>query len=327
MTERPRITLGTRRWDHLIPLTLGEVSDDRLELRHRRFDLTPTAAELVELDAVEVSLSHTLLGFGGRSEWIPLPAFTLAAFRHRCVITRRDSPLTKLTELAGRDVGLTGWADTGNVWTKALLLDAGVSVDDVRWHVGPLGQGEPPRDRMVHVDPDAGVDVLEPAECLTEELAAGRLDAVLTPTMPAGFHAPDGPFRHLITDYPDAEAQYFAVKRYIPGLHLVAVRRASADRWPWLPAALVGLLRRSFAFWQDERRTLVDTTPWLIGEFDRVAATVGLDWSPYDPPWTERMVDELLAQYVGQRIGVPDVTAREVFAEYRAAANVMAAVR
>jgi 4,5-dihydroxyphthalate decarboxylase len=311
----PSITLGTRRWDHLLPLTLGEVDDPSVSVRHERFRLTPTPAELQRLDVAERSLAQMMLA-AGQDEWIALPAFPLSSFRHRCLIVRQESRLARLEDLPGATIGLTGWADTGNVWTKSLLADAKVELSSVRWRVGPLELGEPERPRLTHFTGDLDVRPIAEGQSLVDLLRAGELDAVMTPSLPAGFHRPDSPFRHLLKDFRQHEENYFNEHGFIPGIHVLAMRRESAERWPWLASTVVGLVDRSFRAWQADRLALVDTTPWLVDEFTAIGRNMGLDWTPYDPPWTSLMMSRLGSAYAGQAIEPLPAPAGDLFGDY-----------
>ena len=62
----------------------------------------------------------------------------MRGFRHRCIITSRASPVARLEELKGGRIGVTGWQDSGNNWTRAALAQAGVVIEDVRWYAGRL---------------------------------------------------------------------------------------------------------------------------------------------------------------------------------------------
>lgn len=313
------LTMGTRRWDHLLPITLGEVGIPGASITHRRGALTPTPQERAELDVAERSLSEMLLGAGDTAQWLALPAFPLAAFRQRCLIVRRDSPLHTLGDLAGTRIGATGWADTGNVWTKALLVEAGVDIGGIDWRVGPLEDGEPVRPRLTGLIGAAAtpqVRELEPGRCLHRELLQGNLDAVMTPTMPDGYHEPGSPLRHLLPDFRRQEEKYFADKGFVPPIHVLAIRRTVAERLPWLPSAMVQACDRSFRAWRQERILLADTTPWLIEEATAIGRTLGFGYSPYGRAGAAPMIDALVGSYAGQGVGPLPRAAPTIFDDY-----------
>jgi 4,5-dihydroxyphthalate decarboxylase len=284
-----------------MPLALGDVRPASFDLELVRLDQTPDLLIDDGFDAAETSFSRYALGrAAGEDRLVGLPAFVMSAFRHRCVITRRDSPLTSLAELAGRRVGLTGWPDSGNTWTRALVRRAGVSQSEVEWFVGPLLPDHPVGERIGPRGAPANVARTPGDRPLVELLLAGELDAVMTPFMPPGFHEPGSPLRQLIPDYRTAEAAYFAEVGYVPGIHLITVRKEVTERYPAVTGELMAALDTSRRTWLGKRTKLADTTPWLLAELDITAKTVGLDWTPYGAPSTDAMVaafcDELLAQ-------------------------------
>jgi 4,5-dihydroxyphthalate decarboxylase len=179
------VTLATRDYDSVHPLALRDVVPDGIDLTLiRSFDALERVEPEPSIDGGEASFSQYLrrIAAGDRT-LVGLPAFVMREFRHRCLFVRRGSGLTDVTHLAGHRVGVDAWAATGNVWTRALVRERGVSLEQVRWMVGPVNRGEPPAsaDGLPR-----GVEVAPPGRALGELLAAGELDAVMCPWPPAG---------------------------------------------------------------------------------------------------------------------------------------------
>ena len=133
-------------------------------------------------------------------------AFVMREFRHRCLFVRRGSGLRDVTELAGRRVGVDAWAATGNVWTRAIMREAGVRLDGVRWMVGPVNPGDPPASAQ---GLPAHVEVAPPGRTLGEMVALDDLDAMMTPWPPAGFEAAESALTRLYPDYRHVEREYY----------------------------------------------------------------------------------------------------------------------
>lgn len=278
----PVIRLGLRDWDHLVPLASGQVTAPGFTLRIDARDTTPDVTAEPGLDGGETSFSrYAQARAAGDDRLVGVPAFVMRGFRHRCVLVRADSPLTRLSELAGKRVGLTGWPDSGNTWTRALLRAEGVTLDSVEWRVGPLVAGETGKDRLGSRPLPPNVTAMDDGASLEAELAAGRLDAVLTPFMPTELFTRDSRFRHLLADHADAERAYWERHGFVPGIHLVTLRREVVDAHPELPGALLAALEQSKRHWVRRRRLLADTTPWLLRELTESALLFGDDWMPY----------------------------------------------
>ncbi|MCQ0012402.1 ABC transporter substrate-binding protein [Actinomadura madurae] len=142
----PRIRLAVRDWDHVVPLLTGRARARGAALEIETRDITPDVLAEPGLHGGETSFSRYALGrAGGDDRLVGLPVFLMRGFRQRCVLVRRDSPLTSPRELAGATIGLTGWPDSGNTWTRALLRAEGVDLSAVQWRIGPLTAG---RDRQ-----------------------------------------------------------------------------------------------------------------------------------------------------------------------------------
>lgn len=276
---KPTLRLGVRNWDHLTPLLVEDVAPRSFDLELSRVELTPNLDERTDLDGAEASASHALLSVAqGDQSTIVLPIFVLSAFRHRSFIVRRDSQLCELAQLAGKRVGLTAWADTGNTLSRAVLRAAGVANDDVRWQIGPMTADAPFSDASFRYAPSH----VEPSgRPLRELLHDGELDAIIVSFMPREGYGAAGPVRRLLHDYRDQEIAFFSRTAVVPGLHVLKLRSETAERHAEAVAELLSLFAQSYESWMSRRISLADTTPWLTAELDVVADTIGLDWSPY----------------------------------------------
>ncbi|GAA2211112.1 4,5-dihydroxyphthalate decarboxylase [Nonomuraea monospora] len=307
-----KIRLAVRDWDHLVPVVTGAVRPEGFELDLESRAVTPDVLSEPGIDGGETSFSRYALGrAAGDDRLVGLPVFVMRGFRHRCVLVRRDSGLTTLDELKGARIGLTGWPDSGNTWTRALLRAAGVDLAGIEWTVGPLVAGETGKDRVGPVPfPD---NVTLTGDGLAEGLAGGRYDAIMTPFMPEEFFTPGSRFRHLLPDHRAAEQAYYEQTGFVPGIHLVTLKREAVERDPALPAAVLELFERSKRHWLARRRLLTDTTPWLLADLTATARTFGQDWMPYgaaaNAPMVAAFCEELHAQGISNR----RIDAEEVF--------------
>ncbi|GAA3554321.1 4,5-dihydroxyphthalate decarboxylase [Nonomuraea rosea] len=295
-----------------MPVATGDVRPEGFELDLDSRAVTPDVLSEPELDGGETSFSRYVLGrAAGDDRLVGLPVFVMRGFRHRCVLVRRDSELTSLDELKDARIGLTGWPDSGNTWTRALLRAAGVDVKGVEWTVGPLVAGETGKDRVGPVPFPDNVSLTE--ESLAEGLADGRFDAIMTPFMPAEFFTPDSRFRHLLPDHRAAELAYYQETGFVPGIHLVTLKRESVERAPWLPQAVQDLFEASKWHWLARRRLLADTTPWLLADLTGTARTFGADWMPYGAGQNAAMVAAFCAELHAQGISSRRIAPEEVF--------------
>jgi 4,5-dihydroxyphthalate decarboxylase len=275
-----RLTLATRDYDYVQPLALRDVVPDGIDLTViRAFDALERFLGEPNIDAGEISFSQYLRRVAaGDHSLVALPAFVMREFRHRCLFVRRGSHLNDVTQLAGRWVGVDAWAATGNVWTRAILREAGVSLDSVRWIVGPVN----PDDRPVSREGlPSHVGVASPGRALGEMVATGDLDAMMAPWPPNGFDAPGSPLTRLYVDYRGAEREYYRRTRIFPGQHIVVVRRALIDRDPWIAQSLYDALVRARERSDGNHRMLHESSPWVLADLEEQRGLMGADFQPY----------------------------------------------
>jgi 4,5-dihydroxyphthalate decarboxylase len=313
------LTLATRDYDYVQPLALGDVVPDGIELTViRAFDALERFLAEPAIEAGEVSFSQYLrrVAAGDRS-LVGLPAFVMREFRHRCLFVRRGSGLHDVAQLAGRRVGVDAWAATGNVWTRAILREAGVPQDEVRWIVGPVNPGDPPASAEGLPAP---VAVAPPGRALGEMVAAGDLDAMMAPWPPAGFEAPESPLTRLYPDYRRAEREYYRRTRIFPGQHIVVLRRPLVDRHPWVVPSLYDALVRARERSQANHRVLHESSPWVLADLEEQTALMGPDFRPYGYQDRENraMVAAFCAEQLAQGLIAKPLDPDTLFADFLA---------
>ena len=312
----PTIRLALRDWDWVTPLALGDVRPDGFTLRIDRVGALPEdLATDPNYDAGEVSLSRYALGRARGETGITGVPHVLMRFRHRCIITTRDSGLTTLAQLAGKRIGLTGWQDSGNTWTRALLRREGIGVDDARWFLGRLTAAHPVTDRLGGYGRPGRIEAVPGERPMLELLQCGELDAVFTPFMPPGFFEAGSPFRQLLPDFRDAEIAYHHAVGYVPGMHLLGIKPAVVRDHPWLPQALGEVLDESARVWLDKRIKYSETTPWMLDELRRCARDLPPGWDRNGFAANERMIDDFLAEQQAQGLTPVRQSPRDLFPE------------
>jgi 4,5-dihydroxyphthalate decarboxylase len=313
---RPRITLAARAWGHLMPLARGSVGSERVDLRVELRDKTPDPLAEPPMTVAETSFSSYVRGLAaGDDRLVGLPVFVMRAFRHRCLLVPRASDLTRLEDLRGRTIGATGWPDSGNTWTRSLLRRAGVGLDEVKWLLAPQDGGRLEPSRIGRL-PD-NVSIAADGVSLLEALGSGSLDAAMTPFVPADVHRPTSGVRHLLADYAAAEADYLADVGFVPGIHLMTLRRADVERHPWLAEEVVTLLQASKQVWRADRWRYADDTPWTLRELQCSDIATGADWMPYGLSENAGMIAAFCTELHEQGLTTDPVDAASVFAVYQ----------
>jgi 4,5-dihydroxyphthalate decarboxylase len=309
------IRFATRDWDYLTPLILGDVKSDRLVVSVDRVGtLIPDLATDPAYDAAEISFSRYVSAIAaGDAGIVGVPCFIMRGFRHRCIITTETSPIERLDQLAGKRIGVTGWRDSGNSWTRAALRREGVGIEDAYWFAGRLTAEHPIVDRLDGFGRPGRIEAAPGERPMMELLAEGELDAVFTPFMPAGFFGAGSRFRQVLRDFRAAERAYLDDVGYVPGMHLVAVKREVAAQHPWLPAELSRLVDESQRVWTAKRRKYAETSPWVIEELLQAARDLPSDWNDSGIAPNRRMIEDFVSELHVQGILPRPLSAEEVF--------------
>lgn len=306
-----KLRLALRDWDYMTPLVLGDVSSSRLQIEVDRVGtLISNIAEDDAHDAAETSFSrYAQMRHDGDESVIGMPNFIMRGFRHRCIITTKDSSIRALADLAGKKIGVTGWRDSGNTWTRAACRREGVGVEDAMWYAGRLTEAHPITDRLDGFGRPGRIEAAPGEQPMVDLLKNGGLDAVFTPFMPKGFFDQDSSFRQVLPDYRASEVAYFNDVGYVPGMHLIGFKAHIVRENPWVMDELSELVDASQRMWLEKREKYADTTPWMIDELRRCAADLPPNWNVSGFKENEVMIadfaNELHAQGILPRLLTP----------------------
>ncbi len=312
------LRIALRDWDWLTPLLLHEVPQTPLErlgvrLAVDRVDALPDPwGPEPQHGAYETSLSryHRAV-VSGDDRIVAVPHMLMQSFRHRCIIVARDSDAKTAADLRGACIGLTGWVDSGNTWTRDVLAGEGVGIEDARWVAGRLTEAHPETDRLDGFGRPGRIEAAPAGSWMTAMLDSGQLDAVLTPFMPPGFYAPDAPWRSLYADIRGAETAYADRWGFVPAHHVLSFPRAGFD--PEVARAVGEVLLASRAEWLRKRRKYADTSMWLGQDLHEEAVRLPAGWDAPGLAAQRAMVERFTAIQHEQGITTRAATVREMF--------------
>lgn len=309
------LRLAIRDWDYMTPLVLGDVASPRLDLRVDRVGtLIPHVGTSDSYDAAEVSFSrYTQHRIDGDESLVGIPNFIMRGFRHRCIVTTKTSPITEIAQLAGKRIGVTGWRDSGNTWTRAALRREGVGVEDAQWYAGRLTQAHPIVDRLDGFGRRGRIEAAPGERPMVELLRDGDLDAIFTPFMPDGYFAGDSLFRQLVPDFRAAERRYFDDVGYVPGMHLIGLKAGIVAENPWVIGELSALIDESQRLWLSKRRKYAETTPFVFDELLKSAAELPEGWDRSGFRTNRKMIADFAGELHIQGILPRLMTPEELF--------------
>jgi 4,5-dihydroxyphthalate decarboxylase len=238
-----------------------------------------------EFDVTELSMSSYMSQVArGGSPYIGIPVFPSRLFRHSSIYIRTDRGIETPQDLKGKTVGVPEYQMTAALWVRGILQDEyGVRPSDIHWRTG--GLEEAGRSQVVALNLPGGIDVKSiPAdETLAQQLADGKIDALISARAPSSFR--DGSkIARLFPDYRTAEEAYFRASGMFPIMHMIGIRRSLVERHPWLPVNVyTAFLRAKELCYKDLEKVghLFTTLPWPVHELERTRALMGRDYWRY----------------------------------------------
>ena len=272
-----------------------------------------------EFDVSELSFSsYLVVSSRGQSPYIGVPVFLSRAFRHSAIYIRTDRGIETPQDLKGRLVGTPEFQQTAALWVRGILADEyGVKASDIRWCQG--GLEAPKQGERVPLTLPAEIEYQAVAadKTLSGMLAAGEIDAIVSPRVPSCVAAGTAPVGRLFPDYRAAEETYFRKTGFFPIMHLVGVRRDLAERHPWLAANVFRAFVKAKAMaMQDlaQINALRVTLPWVGDDVARVQAVMGPDYWRYGVNENRAEIEALVRYAAEQHLTARPLTLEELFA-------------
>jgi len=274
------ITLATRDYDYVSPLGMDDVKVEGVNLTLLRvFEAIERVVGDPSIHGGEASFSRYIQRVAsGDTSFVGLPVFLVREFRHRCFFVALESNITEVSQLAGKRVGTDSWPASGNTWSRAILRERGISLDSVRWVVGPVDPG----DASPQPDPlPGGVAPAPPGRSLSQLLVSGELDAIMCPWPPKQFYGKGSRVRRLYVDYRTAERDYYRRTGIFPAEHILMIRRAHVEQAPWILRNIYTAFEQARKRSEENHWVNHETSAWLLADMEEQAALMGEDFQPY----------------------------------------------
>ncbi|WP_296643241.1 ABC transporter substrate-binding protein [Roseinatronobacter sp.] len=236
-------------------------------------------------ELTELSMSsHIITTARGDAHYIAVPVFLSRAFRHSAIFIRSGAGISSLADLKGAKIGVPEYQQTAAMWVRGMMADEGVAASDVTWHVGGLNAPSAGERIAIKLPEDIVVKPIDADDTLDEMLLTGRLDAIISPRVPASLLRGDPRIARLYPDLRAAEVDYYHKTGFFPIMHALALRKDIAEAHPWLPEALFNAFSKAKRMRQDEMalgNVLRISLPWAAHDYaDTMAITGGDPW-PY----------------------------------------------
>jgi 4,5-dihydroxyphthalate decarboxylase len=275
MASPIKIRLASRAYDGTLPILRSQMGIPGFE-----FDITETEdvprmfAGMFQgrYDVSEMSLGE-LIYYTSRdkADFIAIPVFPSRMFRHGFIFCRKSAGINHPADLNGKKIGFLRWVQTAAIWMRGMLIDeCGVSAKDREWYVASMhhwddhdpGATVEPRDgSVIRMIENSGKNTSERA---CRALFEGQVDALgVTESQLPTLLANDS-VQRLFGNSREVEAAYFHKTKILPIMHVLALQKSLADRYPELPEKLFRLYcdaKRWAQRWRRAIPSLVEAWP------------------------------------------------------------------
>ncbi len=320
--SRLPITIATWDYDRVRALVDGRVPVEGCDVNY----LTMPVEECFEraffhseFDVAEIGFSPYLIALSrGICPYVAIPAFLSRMFRHSVVYIRTDRGIEGPADLRGKQIGVPEYQMSAVLWFRGYLQDEyGISTKDINWvQAGLANPGR--RDKFPLNLPDGFPLVSRDDATLTEMLASGELDAVMSARQPPCFVNGDPNIRRLFPDYRAVEREYFRKSGLFPIMHAVGVKRDLLEQHRWLAASLYKAFCQAKRLADNEfseMTALKIGLPWLNAEFEATKEVMGQNFWSYGVADNRKALSTMARYSYEQGLTVRLIDVAEMFAE------------
>jgi 4,5-dihydroxyphthalate decarboxylase len=283
------LTFACGLYDRMLALYTGDVAVEGVDLNFLVEDdprkIFDRMAARQEFDVCEFSSSEFISRFAAdQCPFVALPVFASRVFRHGFIYINTKH-IKSPKDLEGKRIGVPRYTMTAALFQRGLIKDEyGVDFSNVAWIEGdintPKQHGSPtilPTVRPVSIKSN------ESGKSLSRLLADGDIQALIGTGEPDSFGVhPD--VARLYPDFREAEKEYYKRTRIFPIMHLVAIRKDTYEKHPFIAASLYKAFVSAKAWAQRKMSyggTLRYTLPWMLAELEEIKQVFGGDPWPY----------------------------------------------
>lgn len=316
-----RLTLACEDYDRTRALRDGRVQVEGVDLNFVAMPVEEAFWRMLqheEFEASEMSLGAFLIDAArGRKSFVAIPVFPSRTFRHRCIFVNTGAGISRPQDLRGRRVGVPEYTMTAAVWLRGMLQhDYGMAPQDMVWVQG--GVEQPGRKDRVAFEPPAGLRLETVHDrTLSQMLEGGEIDALISARMPSCFAQGSPRVARLFADFKQAEIDYFLRTRIFPPMHVIVLRRAFYERFPWVAQNLYKALLESKRLAIErinDSNVLFTSLPWTLAEYEEVRRLMGEDYWPYGFAENEQALETLQSYLWEQRLIPAKLDLKSLFA-------------
>ncbi|HEY3115371.1 MAG TPA: ABC transporter substrate-binding protein [Chloroflexota bacterium] len=296
------LTLACGDYDRTRGLRWGLVEPEGIDLNYLCMPVEETfwrTAHFREFDVSEMSMgSYLIRRAKGIEDLVAIPVFPSRMFRHGFYFVHAETPIQRPEDLKGCRMAVPEYQITAAIWMRGILEhDHGIAPRDVRWFSG--GLYEPGRVEKQSISLPEGV-VLEPipeGRTLSEMIATGEVDALITARAPLTFRDGTNRVRRLFPNFRDVERDYYRRTSIFPIMHTVVIKREVLDSHPWVAMNLYKAFcaaKEEFvrSFDDDSAQRLM--LPGMVADLEEAQDLMGEDFWPYGLEPNRKVLETLM---------------------------------
>jgi 4,5-dihydroxyphthalate decarboxylase len=303
--SRLPITIATWDYDRVRALTDGRVHIEGCDVNY----LTMPVEECFErayfhgeFDVAEIGFSPYLIALSkGLTPYVAIPVFLSRMFRHSAVYIRTDRGIEGPADLRGKRIGVPEYQMSAVMWFRGYLQDEhNIAAKDINW----VQAGFP----LVSLS----------EETLTEMLADGRLDAVMSARRPSCFINGHPKVRRLFPNYRTVEQDYYRRTGIFPIMHAVGIKSELLDKHRWLAASVYKAFQQAKQLSEAEfaeSAALKIGLPWINAEYEETSRIMGKDFWPYGVAENRKTLSTMARYSHEQGLAARLLTVEEMFAK------------
>jgi len=244
-------------------------------------------------DVTEVDLLPFLEKVAAQKEsgYVLIPVFPSRQFQWRHIYIRTDRGILHPQDLRGKKIGVDGYGGTTPTWLRGTFQSS--------FTLKP--------EEMTWLDTKSSS---APAGSLSDWLASGKVDAILSPATPQVYLDKNPKVARLFEDYRAVEQERFKETRVFPILTAVAVKKALVEKNPWLPEALF------LAFSKAKAKAYADLTiplPWGGEQLEETQTIMGKNFWSYGVKSNPKTLGAIFAYAESQGILARKLSFEEAF--------------
>jgi 4,5-dihydroxyphthalate decarboxylase len=316
------LTVCTWDYDRVRPIIDGRVPIEGCEIKF--LVLTPEecfrrAYGFHEFEVSEIGFGPYLIAYAlKQNPYVALPIFLSRMFRHSSIYIRTDRGIRRPVDLKGKVVGVGEYQMSAVMWCRGMLADNyGVKPGDMIWRQGGINVPGRKEKFALNLPPGFPLKPIPDGQTLNTLFAAGELDALISPEVPACYRDGRTPVTRMFEDYESAEREYYRQTKVFPIMHALGVRNDIYEKHPWLAAELY----RAFAEAKrlsdlefQELRALKVGLPWVTSQAQTTAELMGADFWPYGIKANRHTLEVMTRYSFEQGLALRKLAIEELFA-------------